>query len=78
MSEQVEVSGRKQRKLFTGKELFKEKGRSGGFNKKRISFFIVVIFLLKVFTPMLADRFSLEFEWQQVSSSRQDFSQYSG
>ena len=33
--------------------------------------------LLKVFMPTLADGFSLEFEWQQVSSSFQDSSQYS-
>ena len=30
------------------------------------------------FTSVLADGFSLEFEWQQVSSSLQDSSQYSG
>ena len=30
------------------------------------------------FPPALADGFSLEFEWQQVSSSFQDYSQYSG
>ena len=30
------------------------------------------------FTPASADGFSLEFEWQQVSSSLQDSSQYSG
>ena len=30
------------------------------------------------FTSDLADGFSLEFEWQQVSSSYQDFSHYSG
>ena len=34
--------------------------------------------LLEFFTPVLADGFSLEFEWQQVSSSLQDSSQYSG
>ena len=40
--------------------------------------------LLLLFTPLeffisvLADGFSLEFEWQQVSSSLQDSSQYSG
>ena len=33
---------------------------------------------LEFFTSALADDFSLEFEWQQVSSSRQDSSQYSG
>ena len=33
---------------------------------------------LEFFTWVLADGFSLEFEWQQVSSSLQDSSQYSG
>ena len=33
---------------------------------------------LEFFTSILADGFSLEFEWQQVSSSLQDSSQYSG
>ena len=33
---------------------------------------------LEFFTSVLADGFSLEFEWQQVSSSLQDSSQDSG
>ena len=33
---------------------------------------------LEFFTSVLADGFSLEFEWQQVSSSLQDSFQYSG
>ena len=33
---------------------------------------------LEFFTSVLSDGFSLEFEWQQVSSSHQDLSQYSG
>ena len=33
---------------------------------------------LEFFTSVLADGFSLEFEWQQVFSSLQDSSQYSG
>ena len=33
---------------------------------------------LEFFTSVLADDFSLEFEWQQVSSSLQDSSQDSG
>ena len=33
---------------------------------------------LEFFTSVLADGFSLEFEWQQVSSSLQDSSKYSG
>ena len=39
---------------------------------------IIILFRWKFFTPALADEFSLEFEWQQVSSSLQDSSQYSG
>ena len=41
---------------------------------------IIVIFFtpLEFFTSVLADGFSLEFEWQQVSSSLQDSSPYSG
>ena len=39
----------------------------------------MIIFLLLEFSiPALADGFSLEFEWQQVSSSLLDSSQYSG
>ena len=33
---------------------------------------IVIIYSFRVFTSVLADGFSLEFEWQQVSSSLQD------
>ena len=39
---------------------------------------IIIIFSLEFFTSALADGFSLESEWQQVSSSLQDSSQYSG
>ena len=39
---------------------------------------IIIIHSLEFFTPALADCFSLESEWQQVSSSLQDSSQYSG
>ena len=39
---------------------------------------ITIIYSLEFFTSALADGFSLEFEWQQVSSSLQDSSQYSG
>ena len=39
---------------------------------------IIIIHSLQLFTPALADGFSLESEWQQVSSSLQDSSQYSG
>ena len=35
--------------------------------------FAVIILLWRVFTPALANDFSLEFEWQQVFSSLQDF-----
>ena len=37
---------------------------------------IIIIHSLELFTSALADSFSLE--WQQVSSSPQDSSQYSG
>ena len=39
---------------------------------------IIIIITLKVFTPALADGFSQELERQQVFSSFQDSSQYSG
>ena len=39
---------------------------------------IIIIYSLELFTSALADGFSLESEWQQVSSSLQDSSQYSG
>ena len=40
---------------------------------------IIIIFTpLEFFTSVLVDGFSLEFEWQQVCSSLQDSSQYSG
>ena len=39
---------------------------------------IIIIHSLELFTSALADGFSLESEWQQVSSSLQDSSQYSG
>ena len=38
----------------------------------------IIITSLEFFTSALADGFSLEFEWKQVSSSLQDSSQYSG
>ena len=39
---------------------------------------IIIIYSWEFFTSALADGLSLEFEWQQVSSSLQDSSQYSG
>ena len=39
---------------------------------------IIIIYSLEFFTSALADGLSLENEWQQVSSSLQDSSQYSG
>ena len=39
---------------------------------------IIIVYSLEFFTSALADGLSLEFEWQQVSSSLQDSSQYSG
>ena len=35
---------------------------------------IVIVHSLELFTSAIADSFSLESEWQQVSSSLQDFS----
>ena len=46
-----------------------------------ITIIIIIIIInhsLELFTSALADGFSLESEWQQVSSSLQDSSQYSG
>ena len=40
-------------------------------------FLIIIIHSSELFTSALADGFSLESEWQQVSSSFQDSSQYS-
>ena len=39
---------------------------------------IIIIYSLEIFTSTLTDSLSLEFEWQQVSSSLHDSSQYSG
>ena len=39
---------------------------------------IIIIYSLEFFTSTLADGLSLEFDWQQVSSSLQDSSRYSG
>ena len=39
---------------------------------------IIIIYSLEFFSSALADSLSVEFEWQQVSSSLQDSSQYSG
>ena len=39
---------------------------------------LIIIHSLELFISALADGFSLESEWQQVSSSLQDSSQYSG
>ena len=44
----------------------------------RPSYLIIIINSLELFTSVLADGLSLEIEWQQVSSSLQDSSQYSG
>ena len=38
---------------------------------------IIIIYSLNFFTSANADGLSLEIEWQQVSSSVQDYSQYS-
>ena len=45
---------------------------------EEIIIIIIITTPLPFFTSVLADGFSLESEWQQVSSSLQDSSQYSG
>ena len=50
-------------------------GRVTYYHIINIFFFFTPI---EFFTLALANGFSLEFEWQQVSSSLQDSSQYSG
>ena len=39
---------------------------------------IIILLIWEFFAPVLADGFPLDSEWQQVSSSLQDISQYSG
>ena len=39
---------------------------------------IIILLLWEFFTPALADGLSLEFEWQQISASIWNSSQYSG
>ena len=39
---------------------------------------IIIIIPGEFFTSVLADGFALDFQWQQVSTSLQDSSQYSG
>ena len=50
-----------------------------GFRNELYDFVFIIIILLiwKFFTPALADGFSQESEWQQVSSSLEDSSLYS-
>ena len=43
-----------------------------------MDFIFIIIHFLELFPSALVDSFSLESEWQQVSSSLQDSSQYSG
>ena len=38
--------------------------------------FIIILLFWEFFTPALADSFSREYDWQQVSSGLQDSSQY--
>ena len=39
---------------------------------------IIIIIIIEFFPSVLADGLSVEFEWQHVSPSLQDSSQYSG
>ena len=45
---------------------------------ERIIIITIILLLWEIFPPALADKLLLEFEWEQVSSSFQDSSQYSG
>ena len=56
--------------VFRGFEMFS--------TEKSPLHFIIIIIYTEFFTSALANGFSLEFEWQQISSSLQDSSQYSG
>ena len=44
----------------------------------KVEVLFIIIHSLELFTSALADGSSLESEWQQISSSLQDSSQYSG
>ena len=44
---------------------------------QEIYYYYIIIIPVEFFTSVLADGFSLESEWQQVSSGLQDSSQYS-
>ena len=47
-------------------------------DEKGGNFILLIIYSLEIFTTVLADGLSQEFEWQHVSSNLQDSSQYSG
>ena len=53
-------------------------GKNTWYNITVCKQIIIIILSEEFFTPALADSISLEFEWQQVSSSLQKSSQYSG
>ena len=48
------------------------------YNNNNNYYYYYYFYLLEFFTSVLADGLSLEIKWQQVSSSLQDSSQYSG
>ena len=48
------------------------------FSQFFLTFIIIIITPWEFFTSALANGLSLEIEWQQVASSLQDSSQYSG
>ena len=45
---------------------------------KFVKIIIIITHSLELFTSAVADGFSLDSEWQQVSSNLQEYSQYSG
>ena len=70
--------------LFGFLQFYSVVSRDSKIDNFASSLFLLIIIrsglftLLEFFTSVLVDGFSLEFEWQQVSSSLQDSSQYSG
>ena len=63
--------------MARGKAIQFDMSRKTTNNSHNNNLLLLLLLLFVFFTPVLADGFSLDFEWQQVSSSSQDSSQYS-
>ena len=59
-------------------KLFASRKIVWNYDGLQIIIIIIIIIYSDFFISVLADGLSLEFQWQQVSSSLQDASQYSG